>query len=120
MNKYFYYVSILFLLIFSSCSNENIEFKADQTAFTQTLAMILKANADAYKFVEANKNGSIDTTSINKNTRELITAYTAIISESEKVSDKFLDYISPEFKTKFRDLISINKTMIENSETLKT
>jgi hypothetical protein len=125
------YLLILFttaLLLFSvSCSEKKTtEFKPDQIAFSNSIAMILKSNADAYSKIDEYKKSGQNPYEENNNVQALPSSYNQIIKESEKVSDEFLDYLDSDLKLRYRNLINIYKTILDliqsgnyNSETVE-
>jgi hypothetical protein len=116
------------LIITASCSNKESnndqKFKIDEKNLTESLGMILKANLDARKGLSEFKKSFKDSSEFSTPTDVQREAYfdlinknlksdTSIILQGQKVSNSFLNYISPEFKTKYRNLIDNYTTTIE-------
>jgi hypothetical protein len=120
-------LALLFLLFSNSCSDKKkTEFKSDQIAFSNSIAMILKSNADAYEKIDEYKKSGHNPYEDDKTIQALTNSYNQIIIESKKVSDEFLDYLDPDLKLRYRKLINIYKTILDliqsgnyNSETVE-
>jgi hypothetical protein len=128
MKKIIYILSIT--LLFGSCSNnqsseqnqnpQNVEqtknFASDETAFIHSLELFKDAQLGAYAFVARAQEMTANFTKQNnkdsvaafyerykKEHLASINKYKEVISESEKVSDDFLNEVNPQLKSVYRD-----------------
>jgi|GEM_PF-3523816 len=114
-NIYFLFLLILILI---SCEKSNSFDKSiyeqEQKTFTQTVTLILYANNEAYRIVEQSRKGIFD--SIKYHHSQWLTHIREIVTKSSSVSDKYLDYLDPELKGRYRTLISCYSLLLKYTE----
>ncbi len=122
MTRQLIILSLLFSITFVACTDKQNDSKtkyaADKDAFIKSLETFGKANEDATKFIEDNREKiSNDPNFAATNFHNMLTKYKEGIKESEKVSDEFLDFLHPELKSMYRDtFVGSFRTMIDFSE----
>ncbi len=122
MTRQLLILTIVLSTIFVSCSDKQNDSKtkytADKEAFIKSLETFGKANEDATKFIQDNKDKiAHDPNFAATNFREMLNQYKDGIKESEKVSDEFLDFLHPELKSMYKDtFIRSFREMIEFSQ----
>jgi len=111
MKRHILILSLFLTTIFTSCSdNENKEeFKEAQKSFLASMETFGKANESATKLFEDLKTGLLG------NEGQVISQIKKGITESETVTDDYLDFIHPQLKSMYRDnLVGSYKLLIEN------
>lgn len=115
----FFPVCVIALCTCSDKHNDSkSKYAADKEAFIKSLETFGKANEEATKFIEDNKDKiSNDPNFATTNIQNMLDKYKDGIKESEKVSDDFLDFLHPKLKSMYKDtFVDSFREMIEFSE----
>ena len=116
MNRYLLGSFIILTIIYSSCSNKtetsNIDYPQNKKALENTIKLLVDVNVKMNNLeVETVKNSATNNSIVLdrfKRFDSLLLQLDSGIKESEKVSDKYLDYLHPEMKHMFRDVYMLS------------